>query len=137
MHTSAHTLVHMSPAQAAQVCGVSRWTIIRAIKNNSLNAIRDNKNNWKISKDSLDLWWSAHSAHTVHEPMTAHDESPTEAIVELKQMLAVEVARTAAAERARDQAEADRDQWREMSKKLQTLLENAQNKGFWGRVWRR
>lgn len=107
---SAHTLPHMSPAQAAQATNVSRWAIMRAINSHKLRAIRDNRNHWKISQSDLDQW----CAHTVRNAHPAHpDES-----CELHEKLAAETARANAAERARDQAESDRDKWREIAEKL-------------------
>jgi hypothetical protein len=113
----------MSPAQAAQAANVSRWTILRAIKSQQLQARRDNRNNWQISAPDLAAW-CAHSvqAHPLAPPApdaAQADETPT-----LRAALAAETARADAAERARDQAEADRNQWREMA---QTL---AQRRGF-------
>ncbi|MGJ8690826.1 MAG: helix-turn-helix domain-containing protein [Gammaproteobacteria bacterium] len=99
----------MSPAQAAQVAGVSRWTIMRAINSHKLKANRDNRNYWRISSDCLDAW----CAHSVRQQHTAHPENSSE----LRKRLARETARADAAERARDQAEIDRDAWREMAEK--------------------
>jgi len=105
-----HTLTHMSPAQAAQVADVSRWTIMRAINSHELKASRDNKNHWRILEEDLNEW----CAHSVRSAHPAHPgESP-----ELREKLVSETARADAAERARDQAESDRDRWREMAEKL-------------------
>ena len=112
-----HSSPHMTPEQAAQAANVSRWTILRAIKSQRLQARRDNRNRWQITRDDLDRW-SAHSVRTVCEPdpepdTAQHDETPA-----LREALAAETARADAAERARDQAEADRDQWRDMARTL-------------------
>lgn len=122
MHDS-HSSAHMTPEQAAQVAKVSRWTILRAIKAQHLQARRDNRNRWQIRPQDLQEW----CAHTVRTPTietpapnaAQADETPT-----LRAALAAETARADAAERARDQAEADRNQWRDMA---QTL---AQRRGF-------
>ena len=121
-HTLAHT-PHMSPAQAAQAANVSRWTILRAIKSQQLQARRDNRNNWQISAADLDAW-CAHSVHA--HPAAPHAQAPAQAdeTPALRAALASETARADAAERARDQAEADRNQWRDMA---QTL---AKRRGF-------
>ena len=105
-----HTRPHMSPAQAAQAANVSRWAIMRAINSHKLKANRDNRNHWKISPDELDKW----CAHSVR---IAHPAHPEESL-ELREKLASETARADAAERARDQAESDRDRWRGMAEKL-------------------
>ena len=103
----------MSPAHAAQSKNVSRRTIMRAIESLNLKAARDNRNHWKISPNDLDEWASTQCAptkpaHSLHTPK----DSP-----ETLAKLAGETARADAAERARDQAEADRDAWREMAQK--------------------
>lgn len=118
---SAHSALHMSPAQAAQVAGVSRWAVLRAIKSQRLKAIRDNRNNWLILPDDLAAWCGAQSAHSTRESIIAspaaqgHD---VRELVELRENLARANERADAAERARDQAEADRDHWRAMAEKL-------------------
>ena len=101
---------HMTPAEAAQATNLSRWSIMRAIKNHKLKAHRDNRNRWRIAKDDLNEW----SAHTVRAQQPAHNDDSSE----LRAKLAGETARANAAERARDQAEADRDHWQKMAEKL-------------------
>lgn len=121
MSDDPHTLSHMSPAQAAQVAGVSRWTIMRAIKAQELQAMRDNRNHWQIAPDALDRWRTSivrtpDAAHTPH----SYQDSP-----ETLAKLAAETARA-------DAAEADRDAWRAMAEKL---ADRAQQGGWW--PWRR
>jgi excisionase family DNA binding protein len=118
---SAHPSPHMSPAHAAQVANVSRWAIMRAIKSHKLEATRDNRNHWKISPDDLDVW-CAHSVRIAHP---AHPDESTE----LREKLASETARADAAERARDQAESDRDRWQRMAEKLA----DKPRRGWWWR----
>lgn len=105
---------HMSPAQAAQVAGVSRWTIMRAIKAQELQATRDNRNLWRITPDALDMW----RASTVRTPTDLHTSHTPEIVAELRERLSAEMVRADSAERARDQAEADRDRWQAMAEKL-------------------
>lgn len=118
---SAHGASHMSPAQAAKAVGVSRWAVLRAIKAQVLKATRDNRNNWMIAPDDLAAWRAAQAAHTVRNgasaQLTAQAFDAGE-LVELRENLARANARADAAERARDQAEADRDHWRAMATKL-------------------
>ena len=114
----------MSPAQAAQVADVSRWTIMRSIKSGDLQAFRDNKNQWRIKPDDLNAWLSAHSAqcahtvqndidaHHVHTP--AHPDPIAQDTLELVRMQAeLEAEKT-----FRATIEADRDHWRELAQKL-------------------
>lgn len=112
-HTPHSVLAHLSPAQAAQAASVSRWTIMRAIKNHELKAIRDNKNHWRIDPNEFDRW-SASTVRTVEDAQPVHTPKDS---VETLVKLAAETARADAAERARDQAEADRDAWREMAQR--------------------
>jgi len=108
-HTKPHTQ-HMTPAQAAAAAGVSRWAIMRAINRQQLKAHRNNRNQWQITPEDL----QAHYPHSVRSVRNAHPDDSTE----LRANLAGETARADAAERARDQAEADRDRWQRMAEKL-------------------
>lgn len=120
----AHTPLHMSPAQAAQVAGVSRWTIMRAIKSNDLMAIRDNRNQWKITQNALDNW----RGHSVRTPEKLHQIPANEFGSDLQKQLREHIARADLAEallaRERDanaDLKADRDYWRQQAT---VLLEN-------------
>lgn len=121
MSDGLHTSTHMSPAQAAQVAGVSRWTIMRAIKAQELQAMRDNRNHWQIAPDALDRWRTS----TVRTPDTLHTSHTYQDSPETLAMLAAETARA-------DAAEADRDAWRSMAEKL---ADRPQQGGWW--PWRR
>lgn len=107
---SAHTTVHMSPAQVAQAVGVSRWTVMRAIKSHDLKASRDNRNQWRISPEAL-ADWQSHNVRTPDDPHTTHTQRADEALVELREKLAAAVARA-------DAAEAERDRWQAMAERL-------------------
>lgn len=102
----------MSPQQAADACGASRWSVLRAIKARKLPAIRDNSGVWRIAPDDL-AEWAAHRAQR-ERPVAA----ATQAEGELRARVASAEARADAAERARDVAEADRDHWRRMAETL-------------------
>jgi DNA-binding MurR/RpiR family transcriptional regulator len=114
--THAHSAENMSPAQAAQCVGVSRWTIMRAIKSQDLLAFRDNKNQWKIASEVLKAWRPS-IEHTGAESHIMHTQSVSEEVLGLREKLAAAVSRAEAAERARDQAEVDRDRWHELAMK--------------------
>jgi len=112
----------LSPAQAAQRSGVSRWTIIRAIQATEIEALRDNRNHWKININSLDKWCIARGAHTVLAQVDAPDAQADTAskvrIAELEtetRMLKVQL----------DEVKQDRDAWRDQAKELST-----QKRGF-------
>lgn len=122
----------MSPAQAAQLLKVSRRTIMRAIEGHELLAIRDNRNHWKISPEELDRWASAQCAPSEHVHPEVHTLPTYQDSPETLAKLAAETARADAAERARDQAESDRDAWRRQAEKL---ADRPQQGGWW--PWRR
>lgn len=135
-HSERAMSAHMSPETAAQVAGTTRWTIMRAIKAQRLRATRDNRNQWRITREDLETWQGAHRAHgalteqkdfgaqPAHENAQedAHPDRALRAEVEtlrqeverLERDLIAEKARTeglsaeVAAERARAGAEAKR-----------------------------
>lgn len=119
---SAHTKLHMSPAQAALAANVSRWTIMRAIKSHDLRATRDNRNQWRIAQEDLDSW-RLPSVRTPEAPHTPHSPE-VEIEIELREKLAAATARA-------DAAEADRDRWQAMAEKLA----DRPRKGWW--LWGR
>lgn len=58
----------LSPAQVAQRCSTSRRSVMRAIERQELQAIRDNRNHWKVRAEDADRWASAHCAPSDHRP---------------------------------------------------------------------
>lgn len=135
MNGDAHSMpmgALMSPAQAAQLLKMSRRTIMRAIESHELLAVRDNRNHWKIALEELDRWAGAQCAPSGH----VHPEAPTlptyQDSPETLAKLAAETARADAAERARNQAEADRDAWRRQAEKL---ADRPQQRDWW--PWRK
>lgn len=113
----AHTLhsvhAHLSPAQAAQAVSVSRWTIMRAIKNLDLKAIRDNRNHWKIDPDELDRW----STSTVRTGEAAHPvHTPKDSPETLAHVAALKAENSQLRERLSEIKE-DRNAWREMAQR--------------------
>jgi hypothetical protein len=110
----------MTPAQAAERAGVSRWTIMRAIKigvsagnERKLPARRDNRNRWQIEPDDLDRW-AAHCAHSVRAQDDAQPAAPvgTPLEAEVEELSRLRVEAGMLRERA-ETAERDRDAWRE------------------------
>lgn len=115
------TPLHMSPAQAAHVAGVSRWTIMRAIKSHELQATRDNRNQWKITSDALDAW----RASTVRTPDAPHTSHTSIEAINLHQQLAEQTSRATIAEALliherslNADLKADRDHWRQQATAL-------------------
>lgn len=123
----AHVRTHLTPAQAAQAAGVSRWAIMRAIKSMKLRAIRDNRNFWSIAPDDLADWCTAQGVHTVRtgaDILPAHPSDIAE-LSELRSSLAASRAaaellavRLEAANSRADAAQADRDHWRDLAGNL-------------------
>jgi excisionase family DNA binding protein len=99
----------MSPAQAAQVAGVSRWTVMRAINAQELQANRGNRNQWKIAPDALDRW----RASTVRTPADLHTLHTPDAVE-----LAILKAENGHLRERLAATEADRDRWQSMAEKL-------------------
>ena len=136
---------HLSPAQAAQLAKVSRRTIMRAIDNKELLAIRDNRNRWQITRQELEKWvgaqWAlskqrspdAHSdAHLAqpdaHLPGADRDNLAEDlaaarlTIAHLEARLEERAALVSAAEARAQMAETDRDRWRTLAEKLTDRL---------------
>jgi excisionase family DNA binding protein len=127
----AQCAMHMSPAQAAQVAGVSRWTIMRAIKAQDLQATRDNRNQWRISAESLKAWRTS----TVRTPEESHTTHTQNLVSELRMKLAAETSRADVAEamlarelEALNEVRADRDAWKQQAT---TLLSAPRKRRRW------
>ena len=113
MHTLQNVHAHLSTAQAAQISGVSRWTIMRAIKDQSLLAKRDNRNHWCIDPNDLSRWRPS----TVRTVEVAHSlHPPTDTPETLVKLASFETENSQLRERLLE-AQADRDAWREMAQK--------------------
>ena len=128
MTVGPHTSLHISPAQAAQAAGVSRWTIMRAIKSQELQAIRDNRNQWRIAPDDLDRW----RASTVRTEPDLH----TPEAEKLREKLTAETTRADVAEamlarerEALNDLRADRDAWKQQATAL--LAAPPKCRGWW------
>jgi len=121
---STHIPAHLSPAQAAQVANVSRWTIMRAIKSADLQAFRDNKNQWRIKTDDLNAWLSAHPAQCAHTVLKkddahhVHTPAPPDPIAQDTLELVRVKAELEAEKTLRATIESDRDHWRKIAQNL-------------------
>jgi excisionase family DNA binding protein len=82
---------HMTPAQAAQKAGTSRWTIMRAINAQQLRATRDNRNQWRITSEDLAAWQGAHPAHSAHTVQEADAAQAAQPAAHLDKALQDEV----------------------------------------------
>lgn len=117
----------ITPNEAASILGIGRSSIMRAIKAHKLLAMRDNNNNWTIEKAELERWAADRKSRS--RPLTEQvAEKEVMDTPETLQKLAKAEARADAAERARDQAESDRDAWKEQAQKL---ADQVRPRGWW------
>ena len=99
---------HHSPASAAKIAKCGRTTIMRALKDGSLRAHRDNEGRWRIDADALEDWSSLRrDSDQSHPDMTS--ATPTDTA------LAMSVARLEATveglQAQLDSVRHDRDRW--------------------------
>lgn len=132
MPTKTPTSAPMSPAQAAQMKGVSRRTIMRAIEAYELKAFRDNRNHWKIDPQELDMWADAQWAPSGH----VHPETPTMPSPDLTIPLACAEAERDALREQLEQIKEDRDHWRRMAERQQDMLTEQRLRGLLARLFR-
>lgn len=111
------TLIKLTPQQAATRANVSRGTIMNAIKDGNLSAMRDNRNRWQISADQLAKWLSDRTDNISDKPVTNNT-------IELPppDRNAIRVAVLEAELKGKDQRiadlERDRDSWKEQAQEL-------------------
>lgn len=124
---------------------VSRRTIMRAIDNKELLAIRDNRNRWQITRQELEKWAGAQWAPSGQRPPDAHPDAHLAqsdaqlsgadrdslaedlaaarlTIAQLEARLEERAALVSAADARARMAEADRDRWRALAEKLTDRL---------------
>ena len=107
---------HLSPASAAKLAQCGRTTIMRAIKDGTLRAVRDNEGRWRIDRDVLEDWSSMRqpdvgSAVVMSEIMTVDTTPDTPADMAMATSIARLEATVEGLRDALDQARADRDRW--------------------------
>lgn len=104
----------LTPNQAAKTLGISRRTIMRAIQQRNLHAIRDNRNQWQIDGTDLAQWAPNEHAKTIAQatPTLAHP------IHEMQMRIAVLEAKLKSATSTIDDLKTDRDAWKEQAQRL-------------------
>lgn len=110
----------LSPAQAAKRSGVSRWTIMRAIKASEIKALRDNHNHWRINEKSFDDWCKERSAHTDDAQPFAHAAAQPDAQADMAKSVRIaelEV-ETKMMRHQIDELKQDRDAWKQQAERL-------------------
>lgn len=132
MPTKTPTSALISPAQAAQLKGVSRRTIMRAIEIHELQAFRDNRNHWKIDPQMLDMWADAQRAPSGH----VHHDAPALPSPDLTVPLARAEAERDALREQLEQIKEDRDHWRRMAERQQDMLKEQRRRGLLARLFR-
>lgn len=126
------SLSNLTPQQAANKASVSRGTIMNAIKDGSLIAMRDNRNRWQITAENLSKWLSDRSdiaSDIIKKPLS---ETETKEALQPTEH-AIRIAVLEAELKARDQRiedlkevhaervaalESDRDAWKDQAQTL-------------------
>lgn len=122
----------ISPAQAAEIIGVSRRTIMRAIEAHDLQAFRDNKNHWKIEMKALNQWKGTEHARSEH----AHLEEPATSLQDMAIALGRAEAERDALREQLEQTKEDRDHWRGLAERQQDMLQEKRPWGLLARLFR-
>jgi excisionase family DNA binding protein len=115
------TLAKLTPQQAADKASVSRGTIMNAIKDKTLIALRDNRNRWQINPDNLSKWMAYRSDNISDKPDNYDSKLVPQSDENVIRIAVLEAEANAKDQRILD-LESDRDSWREQAQQL------AQNK---------
>lgn len=121
MSKALHTPTHMSPAQVAQATGVSRWTVMRAIKSHDLPAMRDNKNQWKVEAKDVEAW-RPHTEKKQTEAQPSHTSEEVELAAARVEILYLKESLAA--------SQVETERWRTMAEKM---AERYKPRWFWKR----
>lgn len=108
------TLTRLTPQQAAERAGLSRGTIMNAIKDSSLSAFRDNRNRWQIPIEELSKWMSKRSNIAT---VNAGSSLPPSDEANLIRIAVLETELKNKDQRILD-LERDRDSWKEQAQSL-------------------
>lgn len=106
----------LSPEQAAKRAGVSRRTLLRAVQLQELQAVRDNRNRWRVEVESLDVW-ALRRVPSGQRPDPAQLPAQSDAeVVSLRVQLAGREAELHGVRELLREVEADRDAWRDLAR---------------------
>lgn len=106
----------LSPEQAAKRAGVSRRTLLRAVQLQEIQAVRDNRNRWRIEVESLDAW-ALRRTPTAQRPDLAQSSAQLDAeLAGLRVELAGLRVQLAGRDELLRAVEADRDAWRDLAR---------------------
>ena len=128
-----HDTTTLTPLAAAAYAACGRTTIMKAIKEHDLKAVRDNRNRWRIKPQDLEKWMEdrpvSDATLTVTDASLALDSRAGEGDTSVK--LAAAEEKILGLEARLSDTQADRDAWRAQAELLATRPE----KSFWGRIW--
>lgn len=120
----------LTPNEAAQRAGCGRSSIMRALKEGSLQAIRDNRNRWQIDPIELDRWRGERpDSDRLVTPVIDMDTSGQ--VADTVQIAALQAENGQLRERL-DELRQDRDAWRGQAEKLAS---EPQPVGFFARLF--
>ena len=115
----------ISPAQAAKISGVSRWTIVRALKNLEIEAHRNNRGHWAIDQGSLKEWLNAQGTPREKD----ESDSATVSTAPLAHSIDLENARLQVEVRMlREKIEQDKEQAQELANELRSQVRKAEDR---------
>ena len=103
-----------SPQNAAGIAGVSRKTVMDAITAQKLNATRNNRNHWVISKDDLKAWMDTRGVKLKSD--TSSDAS-SDAIIQLSVENSSLKAEVKAVREANTDLKVERDDWKSLAQR--------------------
>lgn len=112
------SLITLTPQQAADRARVSRGTIMNAIKDSSLIAIRDNRNRWQIPSDELAKWVSDRTANVSAKVSETPANADTSALSDQAARIAVLEAELRGKDQRIADLQQDRDSWKEQAQEL-------------------
>lgn len=111
------TVSKLTPQQAADRAGVSRGTIMNAIKDGSLIAFRDNRNRWQIDDNELLKWLSSRTGIDTGNSVNPDSQTPVPIDENVIRIAVLEAELRGKDQRIAD-LERDRDDWKAQAQEL-------------------
>lgn len=118
-HCADMSKTRLSPNAAAKITGASRSSIMRALMNKSLFAVRDNQNRWIIERSDLDKWLGDRRDTLADvRPVTETVPDMSGELSKYKVSLAAAQAENLGLRDRLADTQADRDAWRAQAEEL-------------------
>lgn len=111
------TVAKLTPQQASDRANVSRGTIMNAIKNGSLIALRDNRNRWQIDDNELLKWLLLRTSTDTGSSVNSNSQTPVPINENLIRIAVLEAELRGKDQRIAD-LERDRDDWKAQAQEL-------------------